>query len=128
MNKFETPSAGLWAKLKSWWNSFFWIKNIFALEFGTSDVQSNYSRVYAWMANQLGHMTLGLAVALLFVWIVDTSNSAIIKFAAWMGDEMASDLACQWGWYCAPGNLMLSLTFGLVLGGLAAFLLWWAWS
>lgn len=49
-----------------------WLTKIFAREFGFSDVQSNYSRVYAWMANQLGHMTLGLATALLFVWIVET--------------------------------------------------------
>lgn len=128
MNKLEPPSSGIWAKLKKWWRDFFWVKEIFALEFGTSDVQSNYSRVYAWMANQLGHMTLGLAVALLFVWIVETSNSAIIKLSAWLGDKAARDLSCQWGWYCAPSNILLTLTFVAVLGGLAAFLLWWAWS
>lgn len=49
-----------------------WLQKIFAREFGFSDVQSNYSRVYAWMANQLGHMTLGLATTLVFVWIAET--------------------------------------------------------
>lgn len=38
-----------------------WLTRIFEAEFGFSDVQSNYSRTYAWMANQLGHMTLGMA-------------------------------------------------------------------
>ena len=46
--------------------ALFWVKDVFAAEFGNSDVQSNYSRLYAWMANQLGHMTLGLATALAF--------------------------------------------------------------
>lgn len=121
-------TGGIGAKLKKKWDDFFWVKQIFALEFGTSDVQANYSRVYAWMANQLGHMTLGLAVALLFVWISESSLSAIIKFTAWLGDAEAAPLACQWGWLCLPSNLMLSATFTVVIGGLAVFLLWWAWS
>jgi len=49
-----------------------WVTRIFAQEFGFSDVQANYSRTYAWMANQLGHMTLGMATAFFFVWIQDT--------------------------------------------------------
>ena len=49
-----------------------WLSKIFAREFGFSDVQSNYSRVYAWMANQLGHMTLGMATAFIFIWIAET--------------------------------------------------------
>lgn len=54
-----------------------WILKIFAREFGFSDLLSNYSRTYSWMANQLGHMTLGLGVAFLFVWIVETVGVAI---------------------------------------------------
>ncbi|MEL6792326.1 MAG: hypothetical protein AAFP78_02650, partial [Pseudomonadota bacterium] len=57
-----------------------WLTEIFAREFGFSDVQSNYSRVYAWMANQLGHMTLGLATALLFVWIVETVHAVGLQW------------------------------------------------
>lgn len=48
-----------------------WLSEVFAEEFGSSDVLSNYSRSYVWMANQLGHMTLGLGVAFLFVWIAE---------------------------------------------------------
>lgn len=128
MDKSAAPPEGLWARIGKWWRDFFWLRDIFALEFGTSDVQSNYSRVYAWMANQLGHMTLGLAVALLFVWIVETSQSAIIKFTDMTGAANAADLVCQWGDSCVPGNLLLGFTFAVVLGGLAAFLLWRAWT
>lgn len=63
-----------------------WLTKIFAREFGFSDVQSNYSRVYAWMANQLGHMTLGLATALFFVWIVETTYTVAnewLRFGFW---------------------------------------------
>lgn len=49
-----------------------WVARVFAAEFGTSDVQANYSRLYSWMANQFGHMTLGLATTLAFVWIAET--------------------------------------------------------
>ena len=45
-------------------------------EFGSSDTQSNYSRLYSWMANQLGHMTLGLIVALFCYW----SRETILNF------------------------------------------------
>lgn len=59
-----------------------WVIRIFAREFGYSDVQSNYSRVYSWMANQLGHMTLGLLTAFFFVWIADTISAALRVMAA----------------------------------------------
>lgn len=48
-----------------------WIARIFAAEFGQSDVQANYTRTYAWMANQLGHMTLGMGTALALVWLAE---------------------------------------------------------
>ena len=46
MDKSAPPRLDLWARIGRWWKNFFWLKDIFALEFGTSDVQSNYSRVY----------------------------------------------------------------------------------
>lgn len=49
-----------------------WLARLFAREFGFSDLLSNYSRAYAWMANQLGHMTLALATTALFVMLADT--------------------------------------------------------
>lgn len=52
-----------------------WLTRIFEAEFGFSDVQSNYSRTYAWMANQLGHMTLGMATVFFFIWIADTISA-----------------------------------------------------
>lgn len=52
-----------------------WLTRIFEAEFGFSDVQSNYSRTYSWMANQLGHMTLGMATVFFFVWIADTISA-----------------------------------------------------
>lgn len=58
-----------------------WLTRIFEAEFGFSDVQSNYSRTYAWMANQLGHMTLGMATVFFFVWIADTITSFAGLFA-----------------------------------------------
>ena len=58
-----------------------WLTRIFAAEFGFSDVQSNYSRTYAWMANQLGHMTLGMATVFFFIWIADTISAFAGLFA-----------------------------------------------
>ena len=49
-----------------------WLIRIFEAQFGNSDVLSNYSRTYSWMANQLGHMTLGLGTAFLYFWVVST--------------------------------------------------------
>lgn len=57
-------------------NSGLWITKIFKDEFGFSDLRSNYSRTYSWMANQLGHMTLGLALVLFYFWIDATLRSA----------------------------------------------------
>lgn len=58
-----------------------WLTRIFEAEFGFSDVQSNYSRTYAWMANQLGHMTLGMATVFFFIWIADTITAFAGLFA-----------------------------------------------
>ncbi len=71
-----------------------WLTRIFEAEFGFSDVQSNYSRTYAWMANQLGHMTLGMATVFFFVWIADTMSSFAGLFAGcgcWPSMEMAGE-------------------------------------
>lgn len=64
-----------------------WITRIFDTEFGFSDVRSKYSRVYSWMANQLGHLTLGIGGTVLFAWIVDSfeetvSGTLVPRFAA----------------------------------------------
>ncbi|MEM9047379.1 MAG: hypothetical protein AAGC92_01550 [Pseudomonadota bacterium] len=53
-----------------------WIGTIFSAEFGVSDLQGNYTRTYSWMANQLGHMTLGLGTALVTVWIIEFLGAA----------------------------------------------------
>lgn len=78
-----------------------WVLKIFADEFGFSDVQSNYSRVYSWMANQLGHMTLGMATAFFFLWIVETTQTFALKifeagswFAAFADTREESLMAC----------------------------------
>jgi len=71
-----------------------WLTRIFEAEFGFSDVQSNYSRTYAWMANQLGHMTLGMATVFFFVWIADTMTSFAGLFAGcdcWPSMERAGE-------------------------------------
>ena len=86
--------------MNSVFRALFWVKDVFAAEFGNSDVQSNYSRLYAWMANQLGHMTLGLATALAFIWIFETLH----------------DLALRQGgaWYASGGARLLNFG-GLVM-------------
>ncbi len=58
--------------MKKW----LWFTKDFKSEFGISDVRSNYSRVYSWMANQLGHLTLGLGTLLVFYWFVELVESA----------------------------------------------------
>lgn len=55
--------------------NIFWIQTIFQHEFGFSDVRANYSRVYSWMANQFGHMTLGLATTLFYFWVIETISA-----------------------------------------------------
>ncbi len=67
------------------WIKNIWIFRIFADEFGSSDVRSNYSRVYSWMANQLGHFTLGFMTALVFYWLAydaETWIRPVIAFLA----------------------------------------------
>ena len=64
----------------------FWPMRFFRNEFGVSDVRSNYSRVYSWLANQLGHVTLGLVSSLLFFWIVTLVES----FASILCDSLTA--------------------------------------
>ncbi|GAB5469595.1 MAG: hypothetical protein Kilf2KO_26250 [Rhodospirillales bacterium] len=82
-----------------------WLAKIFKAEFAFSDVRSDYSRVYSWMANQLGHMTLGIFAALLFYWIVETAKAAI---------------AASQDQHCAI--VIGAIAIGAVLLGLLAFL------
>ena len=89
--------------MTSVFKTLFWVKDVFAAEFGNSDVQSNYSRLYAWMANQLGHMTLGLATALAYVWIYETLH-----------DLAAYDSG---GWFAGWGALLLNFAGFVMLVG-----------
>jgi hypothetical protein len=95
-----------------------WLKEIFEREFGFSDVQSNYSRVYAWMANQLGHMTLGMATAFFFIWIVETVF-AFVDYALASGGIRSAFVAS-----CADANgtcisaILITLAILAVAGGL----------
>jgi hypothetical protein len=82
-----------------------WVSSVFAAEFGTSDVQANYSRLYSWMANQLGHMTLGLATALAFLWLHETVHDAV--------RPIASDLPRP---EAGLPYLLLCLTLGVIVG------------
>src|SRR5215472_12774805 len=38
--------------------------------YGTKDVQDTVTASYVWMADQIGHITLGLVPTLLFCWLV----------------------------------------------------------
>ncbi len=80
--------------------SFLWITDVFASEFGNSDVQANYSRLYAWMANQLGHMTLGLATTLAFVWVYETMHDLIQR---------------QYGAFTSLGDFLLNFAGAVML-------------
>ena len=96
-----------------------WLSEIFEREFGFSDVQSNYSRVYAWMANQLGHMTLGLATVLFFVWIVETTETFGVD---WLGHGgWLAALAAGWAAGWVPFLNFLLLNAAMLTMGLAAF-------
>lgn len=63
----------------SW--SRLWMAKIFRVEFGQSDLSGNYSRTYAWMANQLGHMTLGLGTALALYWVIELFGALFERMA-----------------------------------------------
>ena len=107
-----------------------WLTRIFEAEFGFSDVQSNYSRTYAWMANQLGHMTLGMATVFFFVWIADTISAFAGLFAGcscWPGISMEADVyanlsVIQIGLYYL--NHLLLILVGLLLFGATIALLY----
>ncbi len=92
-----------------------WIAAIFAREFGYSDVQSNYSRVYSWMANQLGHMTLGLGSSLLFAWIVDTVSGAARLLADWGARPSAATGECEFEIACIGNNVLLPAAAALLV-------------
>ena len=87
--------------------SLIWIMDVFASEFGNSDVQANYSRLYAWMANQLGHMTLGLATTLAFVWVYETMHDLIRQ---------------QGGLFASTGDFLLHFAGAVMLVGVSAVL------
>lgn len=93
-----------------------WVRKIFAREFGTSDVQSNYSRLYSWMANQLGHMTLGLATVLMFFWIADTISATARLIINWSAPLQAADEACNYISLCMANNALLIATSLIILG------------
>lgn len=93
-----------------------WIRAIFAREFGYSDVQSNYSRVYAWMANQLGHMTLGMATAFFFVWIADTIGSTARLIVDWDGRPRQSTGDCEFAVACVANNILLFVAAFVIIG------------
>ncbi|MEM8754280.1 MAG: hypothetical protein AAGF90_14990, partial [Pseudomonadota bacterium] len=97
-----------------------WLFEIFEREFGFSDVQSNYSRVYAWMANQLGHMTLGLATALLFGWIYETFGSTARLVMDWRGRPAAEAEACDLAIACIANNYLILFACGVVIAAIAA--------
>lgn len=91
-----------------------WITKIFAREFGFSDVQSNYSRVYSWMANQLGHMTLGLTTVFFFVWIADTVASTAELAINWSARSRAETGDCELALACAANNYLLFFATGVI--------------
>lgn len=97
-----------------------WIRAIFAREFGYSDVQANYSRVYAWMANQLGHMTLGLATAFLYFWIADTIGATARLVLDWSGRPQQSGGECELAAACIANNYLLIFASLVILGVMAA--------
>lgn len=68
-------AAGLWAGRTVIGD--LWLLRISRAEFGVSDLQANYTRTYAWMANQLGHFTLGLGTALAYLWLVEGLQEAL---------------------------------------------------
>lgn len=69
-------TKGVWASTKRAFSEI-WLAKIFEAEFGYSDLLSNYSRTYAWMANQLGHMTLGLVTMLFLMWAAESVSEGI---------------------------------------------------
>ncbi|QIE57045.1 hypothetical protein G5B40_17325 [Pikeienuella piscinae] len=97
-----------------------WIKAIFAREFGFSDVQSNYSRVYAWMANQLGHMTLGMATAFFFVWIADTIGATARLIVDWEGRPRQAANGCEFAFACVANNILLFVAAFVIIGAICA--------
>jgi hypothetical protein len=86
-----------------------WLQKIFAHEFGYSDIEGNYSRVYPWMANQLGHLTLGMAVVLFFYWFHDTVGSAGALVAQLGGVAPPANSVCTGGFFCAVNDVFLLL-------------------
>lgn len=93
-----------------------WINKIFAREFGFSDVQSNYSRVYAWMANQLGHMTLGMATVFFFVWIAETISATTRLIVDWEGRPRRVPEDCDFAAFCVANNHLLFFASAIVIG------------
>lgn len=54
-----------------------WLFSAVSVEFNHADSHSNYSRSYVWMANQLGHVALGLGFALAYAWLAAVSPAAL---------------------------------------------------
>jgi hypothetical protein len=83
-----------------------WLLKISKAEFGVSDIQANYTRTYAWMANQLGHMTLGLGTALFYVWLVEGLQEMLSHF---------SDPPAGRGWTAPVAAVLVTVGIGIVM-------------
>lgn len=111
----------------------FWPLFSFERQFMGPDTVGNYSRDYSWAANQLGHATLGLATAFLFVWLIDhIADGLAVMGDAWrlMDDASKSSFARLWTSIQAlfgsdqAFNIILALAF-LTIGLAAVCLIGW---
>lgn len=69
-------------------------------DFGGKEVQNGYTLTYVWMANQLGHFTLGFLLSFLLVWLVQlllpSGCCSLSPFSASPRDVQLSGTLCAW--------------------------------
>ncbi|MCI4666063.1 MAG: hypothetical protein MRY74_15210 [Neomegalonema sp.] len=88
--------------------------------FLNSDFLANYSRGYVWAANQLGHFTLGLIVAMGYFWFADTLYRA---FSSIGGARYGGGLARMTSWSdVSVAIFAITVTIGIVAS--LAVLIW----
>ncbi len=116
--------------------------------YGTKDVQDAITASYVWMADQIGHLTLGLVPTLVLCWIVsgvgienETQHVALyaavaaVIFAVWYRKEQVdkNDSRSRAGGIFAydSGDIEWNVTTALIyfgigdLLGFCAFVIWW---
>ena len=78
-------------------------------QFKRSDLETGYSFVYVWLANQFGHFTIGFAGAILCSWVVSVAAPDALTGDFWSRLTTAVLIGCGWLVFLAAKEILLDV-------------------